>query len=426
MQPITTRLLSTPALSVCLTLLLLIGSSTQAATGQLVFVDREKVAQTKQKLLANELSSGAQLALNGLYAQADMALEQANETVTDKTYVPPAASKHDYVSLSRYWWPNPSSKNGLPWIRKDGETNPTTQTDAVDRLRIARFTKAVYALGLAYHLSEDERYASKGIEMIRTWFINPDTAMNPNVNWGQMIPGNPKKRRAGILDTRLITLWVLDPIVWLSQSKSWTAQDNTIITTWFENYLDWLTTSNLGRSGMKQTNNHGSWYKVQVAAISRFLGRTAEQEKIYALFKRRFSGEVSEKGVQTHEVERTRALFYSIFNLDAMTRLAAVAQQGKTDLWAYQSATGASLEVAIDFVLPHLHDRSQWPYAHKKFDALEAIPVLYRAIEHGGLKKYQPELEKLIKMLASVPLDKRLPYHHRLAIEYYLLNAGSI
>ena len=31
---------------------------------------------------------------------------------------------HDYMSLSIYSWPDPEKKDGLPYIIKDGETNP--------------------------------------------------------------------------------------------------------------------------------------------------------------------------------------------------------------------------------------------------------------------------------------------------------------
>jgi hypothetical protein len=28
------------------------------------------------------------------------------------------------MSLAPYWWPDPKSPNGLPYIRRDGERNP--------------------------------------------------------------------------------------------------------------------------------------------------------------------------------------------------------------------------------------------------------------------------------------------------------------
>ena len=31
---------------------------------------------------------------------------------------------NDFYSNGDYWWPNPKKPNGLPYIKKDGETNP--------------------------------------------------------------------------------------------------------------------------------------------------------------------------------------------------------------------------------------------------------------------------------------------------------------
>ena len=31
----------------------------------------------------------------------------------DKGFFPPSNNKHDYLSLRRYWWPDPTKKDGL-------------------------------------------------------------------------------------------------------------------------------------------------------------------------------------------------------------------------------------------------------------------------------------------------------------------------
>ena len=57
----------------------------------------------------------------------DRALRGEDETVMDKTQVPASGDKHDYLSLAPYWWPNPQTSDGLPYIRIDGEVNPETR-----------------------------------------------------------------------------------------------------------------------------------------------------------------------------------------------------------------------------------------------------------------------------------------------------------
>ncbi len=62
---------------------------------------------------------------SALLKKADLALKHPLFSVMDKTLVAASGNKHDYYSFPPYWWPNPDTKDGLPYIRKDGQTNPT-------------------------------------------------------------------------------------------------------------------------------------------------------------------------------------------------------------------------------------------------------------------------------------------------------------
>src|SRR5512139_1818868 len=59
-----------------------------------------------------------------LEADARKALTIGPFSVTSKEVTPPSGDKHDYMSQAPYWWPDPKSPNGLPYIRRDGEHNP--------------------------------------------------------------------------------------------------------------------------------------------------------------------------------------------------------------------------------------------------------------------------------------------------------------
>jgi len=80
-----------------------------------------------------------------------------------------------------------------------------------------------------------------------------------------------KRRRSGILDGRLIPLWILDSIVLYQGSEHWSKEDDEKMNQWLSDYLAWLTDSKLGKSGAEQTNNHGSWYRFQVIALAWYL-----------------------------------------------------------------------------------------------------------------------------------------------------------
>lgn len=95
-------------------------------------------------------------------------------TITKKTSLPPSGDKHDYESQGPYWWPNPDTKDGLPYIRRDGEKNPEIDK-LTDHKHLFEMTRAVKTLALAAYLTGKKEYADKAAEFLRTWFINPST-----------------------------------------------------------------------------------------------------------------------------------------------------------------------------------------------------------------------------------------------------------
>ena len=62
-------------------------------------------------------------ALDELTRQADAALKVKPSSVMDKPEVPAGIDAHDYVSYAPYFWPNPDTKDGLPFVRHDGKRN---------------------------------------------------------------------------------------------------------------------------------------------------------------------------------------------------------------------------------------------------------------------------------------------------------------
>src|SRR6476660_8559621 len=116
-----------------------------------------------------------------LMEDANKALTAPIVAVTDKkTLMPPSGDKHDYFSLSPYWWPDSTKPNGLPYIRRDGVTNPESKRD-LDQPRVAEMGANVQTLALAYYFSGDERYAKRAAAQVRAWFLDTATKMNPHL-----------------------------------------------------------------------------------------------------------------------------------------------------------------------------------------------------------------------------------------------------
>lgn len=92
--------------------------------------------------------------------------------------------KHDYLSYGPYWWPDPAKKDGLPFIRRDGEIYPDSRNDATDSIRLHKMAAAVETLALAWHFTREARYADRAALLLKTWFLNPESRMNPHLAYG--------------------------------------------------------------------------------------------------------------------------------------------------------------------------------------------------------------------------------------------------
>ncbi|HZL27143.1 MAG TPA: alginate lyase family protein, partial [Acidobacteriaceae bacterium] len=90
--------------------------------------------------------------------EADKALKMPPQSVTTKTKTPPSGDKHDYMSMARYFWPNPATPNHLPYIRKDGQSNPEIN-DIPDHEGLDHTADASRAVALGWYLTGDEHYA---------------------------------------------------------------------------------------------------------------------------------------------------------------------------------------------------------------------------------------------------------------------------
>ena len=136
-------------------------------------------------------------ARKALFARADAALAGPDYSVVDKLKLPPSGDKHDYMSIGPYWWPDPSKPDGEPYVRRDGKVNPERDTNAFDTTALESMSASVEALTLAYYFSDDPRYAQRAAQLLRVWFLDPATRMNPNADvrarqFRAALPGAPK------------------------------------------------------------------------------------------------------------------------------------------------------------------------------------------------------------------------------------------
>jgi len=295
----------------------------------------------------------------------EKALKAEPLSVTTKEFLPPSGDKHDYYSLSRYWWPDPNKPDGKPYIRRDGETNPEVEK-ITDHTFFGKTINNINTLALAFYYSGDERYAEHAAKLIRVWFLDADTKMNPNMTYAQTILGNPKPRGTGILDVRELST-AIDAFGILQLSRSWDIQEQVKLKEWFKEYLIWLRESKNGRDESNAKNNHGTWYDVQTTAIALFIGNSSLAKQICEEAKlKRIAYQITPEGKQPEELVRTLSFHYSTFNLYALSRLAALAKHTGVDLWNYATDDGRSIRSALDHLIPYASKEKKWEWTQIK------------------------------------------------------------
>ncbi|MDC7219653.1 MAG: alginate lyase family protein [Spirochaetales bacterium] len=281
---------------------------------------------------------------------------------------------NEYFSQSDYWWPNPDTEDNLPWVRHDGETNPDNFDD--HRILVRRMRKVVCAEAAAYKLTGDEKYAQQAVKFLRAWFLTPKTRMEPTLNYSQVVLGRFDNggRRGGIIDTlHFIEL----PLAILELKKSEAMDNETFegLKAWFNDYIDFMMHSKLGKGEFDQVNNHGVAWVVQATLYAKLAGREDVTEICRNRFKEDFLvNQMAENGTFPEELARTKPYNYSLFIMDLLSILAYHLSTPEENLFEYKTESGKSMQTGLDFIIPVTKDKGSWPY-HKDVEHFESYPT---------------------------------------------------
>jgi len=332
----------------------------------------------------------------------------------NKSLVPPSGNKHDYASLDEYYWPcnciapdplsppncsasahmrgggggaavdahdanaavgahaaKPSpapcdNATGLPYVRHDGFLDPLMAS--YDFLQFSALYNQSVTLALAYALSGNETYAAWGALLLRTWFIDSETKMEPNLAYAQIVPGvYPDGQHSGTIDGSCHLPYIYDAITLFAPSPHWTASDNASAIEWGGAYNRWLVNSSAGRNeSEKEHNNHASWYIVGVASGSLWVGDVATAAHFIERARASVVGQqIALNGSLPAELARTRSAFYTDFDLHAMFAIAQMSAAAGVapDLLHYSSpGNGTCVRAALDFLVPYAVRGEPWPF----------------------------------------------------------------
>ena len=381
-------------LTTCLLLIVTFSISGRGQTQKVFSIDIKNLVSAKLKIKNGDKQALA--AYQSLISNADKSLTEGPYSVMNKAQIPPSGDKHDYCSLAPYFWPNPNTPNGLPYIRKDGERTSETK-DFKDKDDMLKMENAVEKLSLAYYFTGDEKYAEHSTFLIRTWFFLPETRMNPNVKYGQAVKGENEGRKEGVLETREFAK-VIDGIGLMEGSKAWTAQDQKNMKEWITEFLSWMQTSTIGKGEMNANNNHGVWFDAQRLSYALFLGKHDLANEICKNAIKRLDEEMDNNGNFPKELARTKSEGYTLFVTEAFFQIAILAEKTDVDLWNVVTPSGKSLKKGIETLAPYFLKEKQWTGKQiEPFSFSGSIPLIHLA----SIKFNHPEYLKAIANLKT-------------------------
>ena len=282
-----------------------------------------------------------------------------------------AGGQHDYFSEGDYWWPDPAHPGG-PYIRRDGYSNPANFNAHRDAL--IRLSLIVPTLASAFLLTRDSNYIDHATRQLRAWFVDPDTRMNPNLEYAQAIFGVSQGRGIGIIDT-LHLVEVVRALRALEAARALAPATINPIRAWFAEYVNWMANSRNGKEEEAAKNNHGTCWVLQAAEFAQF----AHRPDLVALCRERFQSvlvpeQIAPDGRLPQELARTKPYSYSLFNADVFSGICQSLSTPVHDLWRFKTAASGSVADAIAFLYPFIADKSKWPFARdvEYFDDLPA------------------------------------------------------
>ncbi len=328
---------------------------------------------------------------------ANQYLKEQPITITASSSPRSAGGLHDFFSEGDYWWPDPQNPDG-PYLQRDGMSNPNNFVD--HRRYLMRLSLQVPALAAAWKITRDERYSRHAVKHLHAWFIDEKTRMNPNLQFAQAIHGRFTGRGIGIIDTiHLVEVARATEI--LKDSKALNMTELGGVIQWFNDYLQWMTTSKNGIDERDARNNHGTCWVMQVAAFAELVGNQELREYCRNRFKTVLvPNQIAADGSFPEELRRTKPYGYSLFNLDALATICVLLSSERDNLWTFTTSDGRSMNKAMTYMYPFIKNKRAWPLKPDvMYDA--EWPMRHASLLFAGRALRKPEYIELWKQLRA-------------------------
>ena len=292
------------------------------------------------------LGNASEEIIENLVTQSKAAMERPVLTILNKKGCAPSGDPQDYFSLAPYFHVEKDQRI----IHKDGvriaaTTLGTAESSGNDRAVLEQMIYDVCVTTLTGYVAGRDTAYEHAATLIRAWFVDEATRMNPNMRFAQCLPGSNKGQAWGVVEFR--NCWpLLDAITLLRRAQVLTGVEFDSINSWFAEFLDDLTS----HQGGKANNNIAVWHDLIAASIAAFLGRHSQAAQILADVPIRISSQLSAFSVPHSEIQRTRPLHYGLFLTQGLVYLCWLGRRLGMDLWQYKASMSRSVAMLIRFL----------------------------------------------------------------------------
>jgi hypothetical protein len=298
-----------------------------------------------------------------------------------------------------------------PGTPHDYYSEPNTFTAHRDAL--LSLAHIVPALTSAYVLTKEERYAQHGIAHLRAWFVSPETAMTPSLEYAQVVPPAEAGRAEGIIEAVHLAE-VAQSIAFLSNSESLTPEDLETTNRWFTGYLDWLNNSRTAGLARDMRDHNGSSWLLQAAACARL---NLKDDRALTTLRHQFRAstiraQITYDGSFPRELTTPNPYRNTLFNLDMLAACCDLLSTRFESVWTYELQDGPGMRVALARLYPFIANRRSWPY---KADAafFTELPLRRPALLFAARTYSRPEYADTWRTLpadtTNPELDRTFP-----------------
>jgi hypothetical protein len=191
--------------------------------------------------------------------------------------------------------------------------------------------------------------------------------MNPNFNYGQIMPGQNGNRGndQGLIDCRFLspTFITLEIVL---DSGVLNGSEAAAVVKWCADFMEWMETSSIGKANGRIGNNIGTFHDLLLIGLA-LLGEREDVARslMQSYAQRRVWKQVEPDGRQPDELGRTRTLHYSLFNLQHTFDICVRSKDKGIDIYTATSADGRSVRKATEW-LSQWVGRPQSAFPHKE------------------------------------------------------------